>query len=191
MLRAVSRLFRRREEAPGLSFSRPLVALQSDDWGRVGVRDREGYDYLRSHGLRLGERAYDLYSLETAEDVAAVSSLLGRHRDSTGRPPCLVMNVCTANLDFKKMRDGGFKSIEAIALSKGLPGSWSRPGLFEAYSAGIDRGVFYPALHGTTHCSLVAVENALAQEGSQGGVAATALGGRDTIYPLADAVDWV
>jgi hypothetical protein len=64
-----------------LVFSRPLVILQSDDWGRVGIRDREGLDWLRSRGLRLGERAYDLYTLETAEDVAAVAALLGRHRD--------------------------------------------------------------------------------------------------------------
>jgi hypothetical protein len=131
------------------------------------VRDREGYDWLRSRGLRLGERAYDLYTLETADDVAAVASLLGRHRDSTGRPPCLVMNVCTANLDFKKMRDGGFKSIETLPLAKGLPGNWSRPGLFESYRAGIDQGVFYPALHGTTHFCPVAAENALAEEGSR------------------------
>ena len=167
MLRAALNLFRRRAELPGFAFSRPLVVLQSDDWGRVGVRDREGYDWLRSRGLRLGERAYDLYTLETADDVAAVASLLGRHRDSTGRPPCLVMNVCTANLDFKKMRDGGFKSIETLPLAKGLPGNWSRPGLFESYRAGIDQGVFYPALHGTTHFCPVAAENALAEGGSR------------------------
>ena len=38
-----------------LSFSRPLVLLQSDDWGRVGVRDREGYEQLRASGIHLGK----------------------------------------------------------------------------------------------------------------------------------------
>lgn len=164
LLEAVLNLFRRRPEPLGLTFSKPLVVLHSDDWGRVGVRDREGYDWLRSRGVKLGERAYDLYSLETADDVTAVASLLARHRDSTGRPPCLVMNVCTANLDFKKMRDGGFKRIETLLLAKGLPGEWSRPGLLESYRAGIDQGVFYPALHGTTHFCPVGVESALAEE---------------------------
>jgi hypothetical protein len=167
LLRAVRDLLRGRREAPGLAFSRPLVVLQSDDWGRVGIRDREGYELLRSQGLRLGEHAYDLYSLETAEDVATVASLLGRHRDSTGRPPCLVMNICTANLDFKSMREGGFKEVETLPLAQGLPGSWSRPGLFEAYRAGRDQGVFYPAVHGTTHFCPLAVENALAEAGSR------------------------
>ena len=168
MLRAIRNLFgRRTAEERGFAFSRPLVVLQSDDWGRVGVRDREGFDWLRSRGLRLGEHPYDLYALETAADVAALASLLGRHRDSTGRSPCLVMNVCTANLDFKKMRQGRWKNIEILPLDKGLPGNWSRPGLFEAYRAGIDKGVFYPGLHGTMHFCPAAVENVLAGEGSR------------------------
>ena len=70
----------------GLRVGRPLVVLQSDDWGRVGVRDREGWEELRDLGLNLGERSYDFYSLETAEDVAEIAALLQRHRDSTGRP---------------------------------------------------------------------------------------------------------
>ena len=160
-------LFRPREESQGFAFSRPLVVLQSDDWGRVGVRDREGYEHLRSRGLRLGEHPYDLYTLETADDVSAVASLLMRHRDSTGRPPCLVMNVCTANLDFPSLRAGGYKAIKLLSLAKGLPGRWSRPGLFDAYRAGIEQGVFYPALHGISHFCPVAFENALAAGGER------------------------
>jgi len=165
LLRSLRNIFRRRAEAPGFAFSRPLVAIQSDDWGRVGVRDHEGYDQLRSRGLRLGEHTYDLYSLETAEDVTAMASLLGRHHDSTGRRPCVVMNVCTANLDFGKMRDGGYRSVEVLPLAQGLPGSWSRPGLFDAYRAGIDQGVFYPGLHGATHCCLAPLQDALNEAG--------------------------
>src|SRR5207245_10475654 len=165
MLEFVRRLFARKTEAPGLTFSRPLVLLQSDDWGRVGVRDKEGYDWLRSRGLRLGEHPYDLYTLETVDDLAALAALLGRHHDSTGRPPCLVMNFCTANLDFKKIdfkevRRRVFKRAELLALAKGLPGSWSRPGLIEHYREGIRKGVFDGALHGATHYCPVAVSNA-------------------------------
>src|SRR5258707_13517114 len=93
------------------SFDRPLVLLQSDDWGRVGVRDREGYEQLRASGIYLGENPYDYYSLETAEDVMALRDLLKRHRDSTGRPACLVMNFLLANLDLLRSADSGFKNI--------------------------------------------------------------------------------
>ena len=137
MQRILHNIFRRTPQSAGLRFSRPLVVLQSDDWARVGVRDKEGFEQLRSNGLRLGEHPYDLYTLETANDVAELVSLLGRHRDSSGRSPCLVMNFCVANLDFPKMRTLGFKSIELLNLASGLPGHWSRPGLFEAYRQGI------------------------------------------------------
>jgi hypothetical protein len=143
------------------------VILQSDDWGRVGVRDREGYELLRSRGFRLGERAYDLYTLETAGDVGALAAVLGRHKDSTGRRPCMVMNVCTANLDFKKMQEDGFQRLELLPLAQGLPGKWSRPGLLDAYRAGIEQGVFCPGLHGVTHFSPVAVKRALAAGGER------------------------
>ena len=167
MLGFVRNLFRPHKDLQGFAFSRPLVLLQSDDWGRVGVRDREGYELLRACGLRLGEHPYDLYTLETADDVLALASLLGRHRDSTGRSPCLVMNVCTANLDFSQMRSEGFERPSLLALSNGLPGTWSRPGLFESYRAGVARGVFCNGLQGTTHFCPLAFSKALAEDGER------------------------
>jgi hypothetical protein len=159
--------FRQEAQPAGYFFSRPLVTIQSDDWGRLGVRDREGYNWLREKGIRLGEHPYDLYSFETAEDLTALEAMLSAHRDSSGRQPCIVMSFCTANLDFKKMKARGYSGIEILPLAKGLPGSWSRPGLLEAYRAGITKGVFYPAMHGVTHFCPLAVESILAKQGER------------------------
>ena len=52
VLHFLKNLGRKRDEPQSFAFSRPLVALHSDDWGRVGVRDREGFELLRSRGLR-------------------------------------------------------------------------------------------------------------------------------------------
>jgi hypothetical protein len=142
----------------GFFFDRPLLVLQSDDWGRAGLRDREGLEQLREAGMDLGERPYDFYTLETADDLAALSQVLKRHRDPTGRPPVCVMNFVTANLDFTRMADDGFQRIYLRALADGMPVGWSRPGLLEAYGDGIAAGVFYPALHGTTHFCRRAVQ---------------------------------
>lgn len=166
MLDFARNLFRQESE-PGFTFSRPLVAIQSDDWGRLGLRDREGYDWLRARGIKLGEHPYDLYSFETADDVAAIASMFSRHRDSSGRSPCMVMSFCTANLDFKKMKAQGYKGIELLPLSQGLPGSWSRPGLLESYRTGITGGFFFPAMHGLTHFCPIAVQNTLAKGGER------------------------
>lgn len=149
------------------SFSRPLVLLQSDGWGRVGVRDREGYEQLRASGISLGQNPYDYYSLETSEDVIALRDMLKRHRDSTGRAACLVMNFLLANLDFRKIAGTAFEHIHLIPLSQGLPGEWKRPGLFEAYRQGIADDVFYPALLGLTHFCRLAVERALVVPGDR------------------------
>lgn len=151
----------------GFSFDRPLVLLQSDDWGRVGLRDHEGLDALRAAGLSLGERAYDFYTLETANDVYALSQCLKRHRDATGRPACLVMNFLTANLDFPRMAVENFAQIRLLPITDGLPAPWQRPGLFEACRDGVDAGVFYPAFHGTTHFCRTAIERELTSGGER------------------------
>jgi hypothetical protein len=151
----------------GFYFDRPLVLLQSDDWGRVGLRDQEGLEQLRSAGISLGERPYDYYTLETADDLAALREMLKKHRDSVGRNPCVEMNFMLGNLDFAKMNGDGFHSICLIPLAEGFPRPWSRPGLTAAYGEGIAADVFYPAVHGLTHFCRSAVECNLAAAGER------------------------
>jgi len=153
--------------AEGFHFGRPLVLLQSDDWGRAGLRDQEGLEQLRSSGLTLGERPYDFYTLETAEDLAALNATLAGHRDSGGNHPALEMNFLLFNLDFDQVAAGGFREIHVLALSDGLPKGWRRPGLIEGYRAGIAEAVFHPAVHGTTHFCRAAVERHLSVDGER------------------------
>jgi hypothetical protein len=147
-----------------LRFDRPLVLFQSDDWGRAGVRDREGWEELRAAGLNLGEKPYDFYSLETANDLHALGEVLIKRRDSTGRRPSMVMNFIMANVGFDRFVPRQ-KKIPLRPLTEGLPGAWHRPQLFEAYREGIRERVFYPALHGLTHFC----ERAIARELDTGG----------------------
>ncbi len=162
-----SRWARRKKLPQGFHIDRPLVLLQSDDWGRVGVRDKEGYELLRAAGMRLGEHPYDFYTLETADDVTAIHDLLKRHRDSTGRSACMGMNFVMANLDFEKISKGGFRDIHLMPLTDGLPGSWKREGLFEAYRSGVEDGIFFPSLHGLTHFCQIAVEHTQTKNNAQ------------------------
>jgi hypothetical protein len=170
MLKFAQKLWQRgRDLLPvaGFHFDRPLVLFESDDWGRVGLRDHEGLEQLRTAGLALGERPYDFYTLEAAEDLGALRAVLKRHCDAGGRHPCVMMNFILANLDFAKMRQDAFRQIHLLPLAEGLPEGWSRAGLIEAYREGIAEGVFHPALHGTTHFSRSAAERALAGEGDR------------------------
>jgi hypothetical protein len=155
----------RRTPAAGFVFDRPLVVMQSDDWGRVGVCDKQGYEQLRGEGILLGQHPYDFYTLETAEDVSALRGLLKRHHDSTGRSPCMVMNFVAANLDFTKSLADGAGKVHLLPVYKGLPEGWNRPGLMEAYRQGVGADVFYPALHGLSHFCRIAVDAALVRGG--------------------------
>jgi len=151
----------------GFYFDRPLVLFQSDDWGRVGVRDHEGWEQLRAAGIELGGRPYDFYTLETAADLGALSEMLQRHRDSVGRNPCVEMNFILSNLDFAKMAEERFQGLHFVSLADGLPQPWSRPRLIEAYREGIAAGVLHPALHGMTHFCRSAVERGLSIGGER------------------------
>jgi hypothetical protein len=151
----------------GFHFDRPLVLLQSDDWGRVGLRDREALEELQSAGIALGQRPYDFYTLETAEDLSAVHALLRRHRDSTGQCASIGMNFIVANLDFARMEADDFRQIHLLPLGEGLPRGWDRPGLHKAYREGIHEGMFHPALHGMSHFCRPGVERQLASGGER------------------------
>ena len=140
---ALSRLrwnWRNRHPVRAFFFDRPIVILHSDDWGRLGIRDRSGHAELRAAGLNLGRHPYDFCSLETAEDVEALANLLRQHTDSVDRAACLQMNFVTANPDFRKIAANGYRSLEWKPLADGLPGKWRRPGLLQAYRDGVDEG---------------------------------------------------
>ena len=148
-------------------FDRPLLLLQSDDWGRIGLRDEEGFAELSAGGTHLGEQPYDFYTLETAEDLSELRMVFARHRDAVGRTPVLEMNFITANLDFgKTLQDA--PNLHFIPLADGLPDAWSRPGLLNAYRDGVDAEFFYPALHGTSHFCRKAVQRNFADNGERG-----------------------
>jgi hypothetical protein len=83
------------------------------------------------------------------------------------------MNFAVANVDFPASAASGFREIPLKPISAGLPGRWSRPGLYDAYREGIRRGVFLPALHGTTHFCQQAVRVALTSDGERGEILRT------------------
>jgi hypothetical protein len=138
-----------------------MVLFHTDDWGLLGIRDQEGFNELKARGIDLGDQSYDYYSLETAEDLHCLYGVLRRHRDSIGRPPCLVSNFIFANVDFPRVIDSGFTKLHLLSLDQGFPEFWNRPGLLETYREGVQKGIIYPALHGLTHFCQRSVEKVM------------------------------
>ena len=149
---------------------RPVILLQSDDWGRVGAPSVAVIDDLRSRHPRIGKSAWDFYGLETEEDLQKLGDTLAALRDADGRSACMTANFIMANADLGRMRSDGYKQLHLIDIADGFPPPWTE-NLLSAYRLAIKRGVFYPGLHGLTHFNIDALLDALTDTSSRGNLA--------------------
>jgi hypothetical protein len=151
--RALVRLKRLYALTVALAPVRPVVLIQSDDWGRVGIHDPKALDRLRGRGLAVGASRWDYYGHENAEDLRLLGDVLVGTTDVDGRPACLTANLVMANADIRRMRSEGFGAFRFVPVTDGLPEPWAESSLLEQYRSLIAERVFYPGLHGFTHFS--------------------------------------
>lgn len=133
---------------------RPIVAIASDDWGRSGAPSREAIESLV---VRPGP--WDLYGMETSEDVQALAATLLSVRDRDGRSACMTAHFVMANLDIgatlARASDtaGGRIVVDGLTLvpiNAGFPdGVLDNP--VAAYREAEATGALRPELHGLTH----------------------------------------
>lgn len=152
-----------------LTFSRPLVIIQSDDWGLVGIKNKAALDRIvADHRLNPESSHWDYYGLETTEDLAALCNVLGSHQDSSGYHPVMGCNFILANVDFRRVEDSGFEELFLKPLHDGFPWPWDRQGLVETYREAIKQEYLYPSLHGVTHFCYPAVQRLIREKSHRG-----------------------
>jgi hypothetical protein len=132
---------------------RPIVVIQSDDWGRIGVHEPQAIERLRGRGMAVGESTWDYYGYENVEDLRLLGEVLGGTTDIEGRSACMTVNMVMANADIRRMRYEGFREFRFVPIAEGLPDPWAESSLIEQYQRLIADRVFYPGLHGFTHFS--------------------------------------
>ena len=98
----------------------PVLVIESDDWG-AGV-------------------------LSQSPALGALRTLLGRHRDHTGRHPVMTLGIVLAIADTDAIRAAGGREYASIALDDARLAP-----VLAALRAGIADGVFAPQLHGMEH----------------------------------------
>src|SRR5215469_3615169 len=54
-----------RSPSDSLAPRRPIVVIQSDDWGRVGIPGLDALERVKVAGANVGASGWDLYGLET------------------------------------------------------------------------------------------------------------------------------
>lgn len=160
---------------------RPVVVIQSDDWGRVGAPCAEAISELRKAGYPVGDSPWDYYGLETKTDLGALGDVLHAHKDTNGKSAVMTAVFVMANADLCGMRAEGYAHFRAVPVAEGYPAPWNEPTLIDEYARLVRLGVFWPALHGYTHFN-PRLMLSIARESTERGQRLRAIHERDVPY---------
>lgn len=138
------------------------LVIHSDDWGLEGWFPEVLGDSLRaalSADVPAWQEPYLHSTLESAAEIDSLAGMLARLRDADGLPLPLQANTILAG---PSVREQGSEHGWPVHPSGRGP-DYSRPGLESAVDRAIERGVWWPELHGLTHYNLVAYAHARAE----------------------------
>jgi hypothetical protein len=90
-------------------FNVPLVAIQSDDWGHLSGGSAQLLSGLVGASPS-SLRGWMLDAPETAEDLAALASVLQPLRDGSGRAPCITANCIVSEADHEAIEASAFQA---------------------------------------------------------------------------------
>jgi hypothetical protein len=148
-------LVRNFKNIPGWKTNRKLIVIESDDWGSIRVPSREVFDLFVQKGFRVCSSHYNrLDALESNDDLAALFTVLRKHKDIHGRHPCFTANVIMANPDFAKIRATNFQEYHHEHFTETLRRYPSHDQVFSFYQQGIVAGFFHPQFHGREHLNI-------------------------------------
>ena len=131
------------------------VVLESDDWGLCAWSpDSQAWRALADQPpfrTPSGKR-YAGSTLESAEDVKAISDTLIEFRGGDGFPPVWQANTVMSSPDYARLEPPGF-AVEHLPLLDfpNVPSRWQRPRLWEQVSIARMAGLWWPELHGLHH----------------------------------------
>lgn len=134
------------------------VVLESDDWGLCAwVPDEAAFQALAATPAfrEPAARAYTRSTLERAEDVARLTSVLLEFRGRDGRAPVWQANTVMATPDYARLTapfegPGDPGSLPIVHYPE-FPSRWQRPGLMDEIERAREAGVWWPELHGLVH----------------------------------------
>lgn len=131
------------------------VVFESDDWGLCAwVPDEQAYRVLADTPAwrSAAGLAYGRSTLESADDVDRLASVLGEFRGGDGLPPVWQANTVVSAPDYPKLHPPSFE-VDTLPLIDlpATPSRWARPGMWERVGEAIEAGIWWPELHGLHH----------------------------------------
>ena len=131
------------------------VVLESDDWGLCAWSPDEQARLVLADTPAFRSPAGVRYSgstLESADDVHAITDLLLEFRGGDGLAPVLQANTIVASPDYVGLEPPLFSGEQLPLIDfPHTPSRWARPGLWGEVVRAREAGVWWPELHGLHH----------------------------------------
>jgi hypothetical protein len=135
----------------GWRTKRPILVIESDDWGAEHIPGPEAIEQMKKTGLFSGD-SHGMYDgLETADDVDKLCNILSSHKDGDGNPAVITANFIMANPDFSAIIESNYSIFKAKPIDVGWNHEPATKTLWQEYRAGINCGLIVPQLHGIYH----------------------------------------
>lgn len=137
------------------AFAKPsreqVIVFDSDDWGSQRIPSREAFLKLVDCGIITGLGDYDRDTLESADDLSALTEVLAHARGSDGGPAVFSCYSNPANPDFEAIRANDFTRYQWKGLSGTLRARGDADEVLGAWREGREAGVLSPQYHGREH----------------------------------------
>ena len=148
-------IVRKYYNSKGWKSNKRIIVIESDDWGNNRMPNIVAKTKLESKIGKFPKNVFENYdSLLTSADFSALFKVLNKHQGGDGKPPVITANTIMANPNFNKIRDSNFKEYYYEPFTETLNNSSQHIGTFDSWKEGIERGFFYPQLHGREHLNV-------------------------------------
>lgn len=134
--------------ASDAAINRPILVLESDDWGRAATPSLETYQELVRRGAISAENPWSSDTLETPDDLAALREVLLPRPAADGRPLPITANFIVSNPDFAAI---SAEHLPFIPLDADEPNNPITRELRDAWKQAIADRILAPAYHGRWH----------------------------------------
>ena len=144
-----------RSNLRGWRTRRRIIVIESDDWGSIRMPSRAVYERCLKAGYPVDQTAYERYdSLLSEDDLELLFGLLGRFRDSRGRPPLITADTIMGNPDFDAIKAADYASYHWEPLAQTFARYPRHGRSLKLWQDGIDAGFLVPQFHGREHLNV-------------------------------------
>lgn len=128
-----------------------VLVIESDDWGSIRTKNAQCRKQLNQISSDVQKDCYtQLDNLADSEDLSALYEVLNSVKDRDGNPACITANICTANPDFDRIREGGFEKFHYEPFTESIEKIHGKQ-VWPLWKQGMAKDMLKPQLHGREH----------------------------------------